>query len=413
MESSGIYVIRNLNNGKVYVGSTKNFYNRKATHFKLLRKNKHWNIKLQRSFNAHGENAFTFEIIERVPYEKEIIIERENFFIHSFNAKNNGYNIADASFGNCLSNHPFKEEIIKKISKGLKESFSKLTLDERKEKFGRPGEKNGMFGLNHSEESKQKMKEVKRANFELLGYGPTKGCKASKEHRQKISEFAKTRTGEKNAFYGKEHSKETKRKISLANKGKPCANAKKIIVDGVEYNNCGEAEKTTGIKASTLYFRANSNNPKFCNIYFKEKPKMKINDLVKGNRVFLGGTCNDSTWRETLKPLLKIEFFDPVVKDWNEEAYKRELHERETCDYCLYVITPKMTGVYSIAEVVDDSNKRPEKTVFCVVAEKEDNEFSKSQSKSLDAVKKMVKNNGGNVFDTLEDVANFLNGDSK
>lgn len=29
--------------------------------------------------------------------------------------------------------------------------------------------------------------------------------------------------------------------------------------------------------------------------------------------------------------------------------------------------TPKMTGTYSIAEVIDDSNKRPDKTVFCIL----------------------------------------------
>ena len=39
---------------------------------------------------------------------------------------------------------------------------------------------------------------------------------------------------------------------------------------------------------------------------------------------------------------------------------EEEIKQRAECDFCLYVITPKMTGVYSIAEVVDDSNKRPE-----------------------------------------------------
>src|SRR5687768_12798989 len=80
--------------------------------------------------------------------------------------------------------------------------------------------------------------------------------------------------------------------------------------------------------------------------------------------IFLGGTCNGSNWRDQLKPLLTIEYFDPVVTDWNEEAQKREIEKRETCDLVLYVITPRMTGVYSIAEAIDDSNKRPEKTLF-------------------------------------------------
>ena len=87
-------------------------------------------------------------------------------------------------------------------------------------------------------------------------------------------------------------------------------------------------------------------------------------------RVFLGGTCNDSPWRAELVPLLTIDSFNPVVEDWTEECMAEEIRQRESCDFVLYVITPKMTGVYSIAEVVDDSNKRPEKTVFCFLDDK-------------------------------------------
>lgn len=125
--------------------------------------------------------------------------------------------------------------------------------------------------------------------------------------------------------------------------------------------------------------------------------------------VFLGGTCNNSTWRDELIPMLTINYFNPVVDDWNEATQQLELEKRETCDYVLYVITPKMTGVYSIAEVVQDSNIRPKKTIFCYLTKDGDLEFDKHQIKSLDMVKKMVYNNGANVFDTLEDVSIFLN----
>ena len=72
-----------------------------------------------------------------------------------------------------------------------------------------------------------------------------------------------------------------------------------------------------------------------------------------------------------------------------------------------------MEGVYSIAEVVDDSNKRPEKTVFCVLEEilrsNLQVKFTKAQRKSLEAVEKMVKSNGANVFGSLQETADFLN----
>lgn len=271
MGLSGIYVIRNNVNGKVYVGSTKNFYNRKLTHFKLLKENKHWNIRLQRSFNVHGEEHFEFEIIERIPYEKELIIERENYFILTMKSKEHGYNIADASFGDCLSNHPFREEIIQKISKSVKENIAKLSEEERKIKFGVYGERNGMSNRKHSSESKQLMSAGQKKYKLIHGHGAAKGCKMPESHRRKLSNFAKTRTGEKNPFYGREHSEESRRKIGTANSGKRPANAKIIVIDNVEYKNRDEAEAVTGIKASTLYYRAKSNNPKFNNIYFKEE----------------------------------------------------------------------------------------------------------------------------------------------
>ena len=41
-------------------------------------------------------------------------------------------------------------------------------------------------------------------------------------------------------------------------------------------------------------------------------------------KVFLGGTCNNSTWRDTLIPLLKIDYFNPVVDDWTPECQEQE-----------------------------------------------------------------------------------------
>lgn len=126
-------------------------------------------------------------------------------------------------------------------------------------------------------------------------------------------------------------------------------------------------------------------------------------------KVFLGGTTNETNWRKNLIPKLRIDFFDPVVDDWNEEAQEKELEERESADYVLYVITPKMEGVYSIAEVVDDSNKQPESTIFCYLKEDDGKEFGKHQLKSLDAVGKMIERNGGKWMHSLVEVSTFLN----
>lgn len=128
-------------------------------------------------------------------------------------------------------------------------------------------------------------------------------------------------------------------------------------------------------------------------------------------KVFLGGTCNESTWRNQMMIYLRDEgvgYFNPVVDDWTEDCMAREIQERQTCSFCLYTITPKMTGVYSIAEVVDDSNKRPEKTILVLLRDDHGSRFTEGQWKSLKAVAKMVHENGGQVFDHLKSAAVYI-----
>jgi Nucleoside 2-deoxyribosyltransferase like len=126
-------------------------------------------------------------------------------------------------------------------------------------------------------------------------------------------------------------------------------------------------------------------------------------------KVFLGGTCNESKWREELIPMLRIGYYNPVVPDWTPECQQEELRQRATCDFVLYCVTPRMSGVYSIAEVVDDSNKRPEKAVFCILGADGHLIFSEGQLMSLAAVGRMVIANGGQTFLSLETCAAFLN----
>lgn len=77
------------------------------------------------------------------------------------------------------------------------------------------------------------------------------------------------------------------------------------------------------------------------------------------------------------------------------------------CQMCN--ITPKMIGVYPIAEVIDDSNKRPEKTVFAFLLEDDGITFDVGYIRSLDRVGRMVESNGGNYCKCLLQVADLLN----
>lgn len=126
-------------------------------------------------------------------------------------------------------------------------------------------------------------------------------------------------------------------------------------------------------------------------------------------KVFLGGTCSGWKWRDELQPLLICDYYNPIVKNWSESDRLREVHERETSDYVLYGITNGIKGVYSIAEVVDDSNKRPRKTLFLNLYKNNGSPFNKQMLHSLKAVEKLLESNGVRVFDNIESVADFLN----
>lgn len=126
-------------------------------------------------------------------------------------------------------------------------------------------------------------------------------------------------------------------------------------------------------------------------------------------KVFLGGTCNGSTWRNGVIEKIKIHYYNPVGEKWTDAMMEVELKQREECDFCLYVLTPKLDGFYSVAEVIDDSNKRPEKTIFSYINEDEGKTFSNVQVRSLEQIGKMVTSNGARFFKTMAEVIEFLN----
>ena len=132
----------------------------------------------------------------------------------------------------------------------------------------------------------------------------------------------------------------------------------------------------------------------------------------KTNKVFLGGTCNESTWRDELIPKLEeidFDYFNPVVEDWTPECQDIEIYEKaNNCNIHLYVITNKMKGVFSIAEAIESVFNKDKKTIFCVL-DGFDGDFPDYQVKSLEAVGKMVERNGGKYVSSLDKIIEILN----
>jgi group I intron endonuclease len=81
----------------------------------------------------------------------------------------------------------------------------------------------GSMGYKHTENSKKKLslslkgRQFTKEHKNKISLGLI-GKLHSKESYRKFSEFCKTRTGKKNPFYGKRHSEETKKKLSITAK---------------------------------------------------------------------------------------------------------------------------------------------------------------------------------------------------
>lgn len=81
---SGIYQIKNIQNGKVYIGSTKCFKVRASQHESALKKGYHGNKHLLASWNKYGSENFVFEVIEVIEDSIDVIREKEQVYINSF-----------------------------------------------------------------------------------------------------------------------------------------------------------------------------------------------------------------------------------------------------------------------------------------------------------------------------------------
>lgn len=111
--------------------------------------------------------------------------------------------------------------------------------------------------------------------------------------------------------------------------------------------------------------------------------------------VFLGGTTT-SNWRKQFLDTVdkdKFDCFNPIVEEWNEDAKENERKHRENDNIILYVLSPKMKGFYSIAEMIDDSNKRPNNTICVFLKQDEDAIFDDTQWNSILEIEKMCKRN--------------------
>ena len=182
-----IYLTTNLINGKKYIGK----------HFGYPNDNYLGSGKiLQRAINKYGKQNFHREILDFSATEEENC-EKEKYYIALFDACHNNlfYNIHEGGSGeNTTKGYTLEQK------QALSKKFSVMNS----------GKNNPMYGVKRSKEYKEYMSHWASNIRDNSVY-------RTKEYRDNMSKLI---SGSKNGMYGKHHSEQSKRQMSLHSKGK-------------------------------------------------------------------------------------------------------------------------------------------------------------------------------------------------
>ena len=203
---SGIYIITNTLNNKVYIGQSTNINKRLSKHKRELFSNTHFNSHLQLSYNLHAEQ-FTFTPLLYCSISDLDLYEIR--LIRSYRASERQYGYNNECGGSL--NKIVSEETKRKLSLAQtgKTPPNKGVPCTAETKARISASKTGCILRPRTEEEKQRISES------------NKGQKRSDETKLNMS---LSHQGPRPYQIGRKHSDEAKQKVSEANKGRSAWN---------------------------------------------------------------------------------------------------------------------------------------------------------------------------------------------
>lgn len=121
---SGVYLWRNLLNGKEYIGSSSDLRIRLRNYFKISHLERQYSMLINRALLKYGYSNFSLEILEYC--EPSVVVEREQYYMDLFQPEYNLLPKAGSRLG-----HKHSEETIEKLRNHWKgREHSKETLEK-------------------------------------------------------------------------------------------------------------------------------------------------------------------------------------------------------------------------------------------------------------------------------------------
>lgn len=149
----GIYKIHCKVDDKVYIGYSSNIKKRFSLHKLKLKNNTHENSYLQNAWNKHGEDAFSFVILEECVLK--LCIEKEDYYVKQYKSHHRrfGYNLAITGVGNIgkMPQHIIKKSVKTRRKKAAERGYWFKPETIKKQADGRRGFK-------HTDKAKEKIR---------------------------------------------------------------------------------------------------------------------------------------------------------------------------------------------------------------------------------------------------------------
>nr|DAN24130.1 MAG TPA: intron associated endonuclease [Caudoviricetes sp.] len=291
-----VYKISNVITGNVYIGVTNNFKRRISSHKYRLNKGNHYSKLMQEDFNLYGLDSFEFDIIEDNIDTFDKATKTESECIMKFNAIENGYNKLINNAGRNSENTT-QETLLRQTIANKKTANLPKNKEISRQKF---------LKLWQDPEYRKKMLERNIGNTFNLGKH------LSDEAKKRISE---SHMGERNPFYGKTHSEETKATLSKISKSRwedETYRSKQVerirkVACSEEYRkkqslaSQGRSNKISELDAITIRYRY------LCG----EKPRFILKDYPKLSDSGLKKICHCNSWKHL--PNTKEELYNMLI----------------------------------------------------------------------------------------------------
>lgn len=120
----GIYCIRNIVNNKVYIGKSKNIYNRIIQHkYYLKMRSVDENRYLINAWYKYGNENFEYFVLEYLEEDERNVAERELFWMNAYDSLNSekGYNLRSDSNSKMIVHNSTRKLISERVGKEWKE----------------------------------------------------------------------------------------------------------------------------------------------------------------------------------------------------------------------------------------------------------------------------------------------------